>query len=369
MKLFKAILFYPISLIYGLVVNIRNTLFDLNIFKSEEFEIPVISVGNITVGGTGKTPTTEYLIRLLQDNYKLAILSRGYMRKTKGFILANQDSSVETIGDEPYQVQKKFPDITVAVDEKRVRGIKKIQELKKDIDVIILDDAFQHRSVKPGFSILLIDYTQPFFEDSFLPYGRLRDNPKEKHRANIILVTKAPKDIKPIDMRIMATNLELRAYQSLHFSSLIYSQLLPVFNNSITSIEIDSLKEKKYTILLVTGIGNFKPVLEYCNNTVTKVIHLPFKDHHKYTKKDIQLISEKYKSINAENKLILTTEKDAGKIRNIQFKDNEIKNKLFYCPIEFTILNNEKEDIDKQIINYVKKDKSQYRFITTKRQY
>ncbi len=369
MKFFKVILLYPVSLIYGLVVNIRNTLFDLKIFKSEEFEIPVISVGNITVGGTGKTPTTEYIIRLLQDNYKLAILSRGYKRKTKGFILANKNSTIESIGDEPYQVQQKFPNITVAVDEKRVRGIKKLQELNKAIEVIILDDAFQHRSVNPGFSILLIDYTQPFFEDSFLPYGRLRDSPKEKDRADVILVTKVPKDIKPIDMRIMATNLVLKAYQSLHFSSLIYSQLLPVFNNTITSIEIESLKEKEYTVLLITGIGNFKPVLEYCNNTISKLVHLPFKDHHKYTKKDIQLVSEKYKSISAENKLILTTEKDAGKIRSITFDDNEIKNKLFYCPIEFTILNNEKEDLDKQIISYVKKDKSQYRFITTKRQY
>jgi len=369
MKFLKVIILYPISLIYGLVVNIRNTLFDFKILKSQEFEIPVISVGNITVGGTGKTPTTEYIIRILQDKYKVAVLSRGYKRKTKGFVLANEKSSVETIGDEPYQIKQKFPKIILAVDEKRTRGITNLQQLDIGIDLIILDDAFQHRYVKPGLSILLIDYTQPFFEDSFLPYGRLRDSSKEMHRADIILVTKAPQDIKPIDMRIMATNLNLKAYQSLYFSTLKYSKLISVFNNSISDINIETIKEKKYSVVLVSGIGNFKPLLEYCKKTVKNLIHIPFKDHHKYTEKNIESISEKFDSIDTENKLILTTEKDAGKIKNIFFENQEVKDKLFFCPIQFEILNGEKEEFDTQIISYINKDKNQYRFMTSKKKF
>ncbi|MCF6365901.1 MAG: tetraacyldisaccharide 4'-kinase [Bacteroidales bacterium] len=369
MKFLKVILLYPLSLIYGFAVNIRNTLFDFNILKSQEFEIPVISVGNITVGGTGKTPTTEYIIRILQEKYNVAVLSRGYKRKTKGFFLATSKSTVEEIGDEPYQIKQKFPKTVIAVDEKRVRGISNIQQLNPDIDVIILDDAFQHRYVKPGLSILLIDYTQPFFEDFFLPYGRLRDSSKEKHRADIVLVTKAPPDIKPIDMRIMATNLELRAYQSLYFSTLKYSELLPVFNNSVSEINTDIIKEKKYSAVLVSGIGNFKPLLEYCNKTADSLVHIPFKDHHKYTEKDLVLIAEKYRSLKTENKIILTTEKDAGKIKNISIGDKEIKENLFCCPIEVEILNGEKEDFDSQIMGYINKDKSQYRFMLSKKKF
>jgi len=350
------------------VINIRNTLFDLKILKSKSFDIPVISVGNITVGGTGKTPVTEFIIRTLQ-NCNTAVLSRGYKRKTKGFVLADNNSSVEQIGDEPYQINQKFTNITVAVDEKRVHGIEELQKLNKELDLIILDDAFQHRRVTPGFSILLIDYTQAFLEDHFLPYGRLRDSPKERHRANTILITKAPKDIKPIDMRIMATNLELKAYQTLYFSSIKYNNLLPVYNSIEEKANIESLKENNYSVILVTGIGNFAPILSYCENLVKEVVHIKFADHHKYTEKDIAVISEKFNNISSENKIILTTEKDAVKIRDISCNNTEMQSSFFYCPIEIEILNNEKEDFENQIINYLKKDKEQYRFLTSKRQY
>lgn len=366
MKFFKVIFLYPISLIYAFAVNIRNTLFDLKFFKSEEFDLPVISVGNITVGGTGKTPVTEYLINALRKKYKIAVLSRGYKRKTKGFVLADIESDVNTIGDEPFQIKQKFPEIILAVDEKRSRGIKRLQELEEKPDLVILDDAFQHRHVKPGLSILLIDYTQPFFEDYFLPLGRLRDNPKEKHRAHIILVTKAPSDIKPIDMRIMATNLELKAYQTLFFTSFIYKYFYPVYKNVNKKLKFEEVE--KTTVLLVTGIGNHKQMVVQCNKFAKEIIHLKFKDHHKYTEKDIKTISERYKNIDSDNKIILTTEKDAGKIKNLMC-DEEIKNKMFYCPVEIKILNNEKEIFEERVFTYIKKDEGQYRFLTSRRQY
>jgi len=368
MKFLKVIFLYPVSLIYGLVINIRNTLFDLKILKSKSFDIPVISVGNITVGGTGKTPVTELIIRALH-NYNLAVLSRGYKRNTKGFILAENTSTVEQIGDEPFQIKQKFPNIYVAVDEKRVHGIEELQKTDIELDLIILDDAFQHRKVIPGFSILIIDYTQAFSEDHFLPYGRLRDNPNERHRANTILITKAPKNIKPIDMRIMATNLELKAYQTLYFSSIKYNKLLSVYDSGEQKATIQSLKDKNYSVILITGIGNFKPILSYCEELVIEVMHIKFADHHKYTEKDISNISEKFNSLNSGNRVILTTEKDAVKIKDITCNNIEMKNNFFYCPIEIEILNNEKEDFEKQIINFVKKGEEQFRFLTSKKQY
>jgi len=368
MKILKVIFLYPISLIYGFVINIRNTMFDLNIFKSKSFDIPVISIGNLTVGGTGKTPTTEFLIRSLKGNYKIAILSRGYKRKTKGFILSDNNSTVEDIGDESFQIKQKFPNIIVAVDEKRVNGIIQLQKLEKDIDIIILDDAFQHRKVTPGYSILLLDYTQPFLEDAFLPYGRLRDSIKEKYRANTILVTKATKDVKPIEMRIMATNLELKPYQTLYFSTIDYGNLKSVYSKE-KYLELDSIKENNLTVVLVSGIGNYAPMLSYCKGLSNEVIHIKFPDHHEYTKKDILNITNKFKNIESLNKIIVTTEKDAVKIKDVICENENVRNNFFYCPIEMLILNNENDDFTKQISDYIKKDKEQHRFLVSKRQY
>ena len=211
------ILFYPLSLIYGIVVWIRNVMFDINILKSKEFTIPVISVGNITVGGTGKTPHVEYLIRLLKDEFKIATLSRGYKRKSFGFVLANESSTVIEIGDEPRQIKQKFPEIAVAVDSNRVKGINKLLQSEKNLNAIILDDAFQHRYVSPGLSILLVDYNNPLKDDYLLPFGRLREQAGERQRADIIIVTKCPSKIKPIDQRLLEKDLKMFAYQKLFF--------------------------------------------------------------------------------------------------------------------------------------------------------
>ncbi len=187
---------YPVSWLYGAVVIIRNKLFDWGLFRSKSFDVPVICVGNLSVGGTGKTPHTEYLIKLLHDKYQVAVLSRGYKRRTQGYVLATPQSTARTIGDEPYQMYTKFPSVTLAVDENRCHGIEKLLALKKPaVDVVLLDDAFQHRYVKPGLSILLTDYHRLFCDDALLPAGRLREPVSGKNRAQIIIVTKCPQDI------------------------------------------------------------------------------------------------------------------------------------------------------------------------------
>lgn len=369
MKILKALLLYPLSIFYRIVVNIRNTLFDLTILKSKEFDFPIISVGNITVGGTGKTPVTEYLVSLLRQKFKVAVLSRGYKRKTKGFFIADDESTVETIGDEPLQIKLKFPDITVAVSERRVKGVEKLLASEHEVDLVILDDAFQHRYIKPGLSILLVDYTQPFFQDYYLPYGRLRESPFQRHRAEIIIVTKAPEDIKPIDMRIMATNLTLRPYQTLYFSRIDYKGLMPVFDNQLFSLDEDTLQRKKYSMLLVTGIGNPKPIEQYCSKITEDIKTLRFPDHHSYGDKDLKKIISAFESIENKNKIIITTEKDALRIRTIQSIKNEDKNLFYYYPIEMKILNKEQSDLNKHILSFVKKGRGQVKFLTSMRQY
>jgi len=248
---------YPISFLYGIGVSLRNKLFDWKFLQSKSFDIPIICVGNIAVGGTGKTPHTEYLIRFLQDRYQVAVLSRGYKRHTKGYILADSESSARTIGDEPYQIKKKFPAITVAVDEKRVRGVENLLKLNTPkVEVVLLDDAFQHRYIEAGMNIILTDYHRLFCDDALLPAGRLREPDKAKNRAQIVIVTKCPADIKPIDYNIIAKRLDLFPYQKLFFSSFLYGNLIPVFPESgNTPRKLNSLK-KSENILLVTGIAS-----------------------------------------------------------------------------------------------------------------
>ena len=219
----------PLSWLYGLGVGFRNMLFEAGILKSHTYATPVISVGNITVGGTGKTPHVEYLIRLLKDKTNLAVLSRGYKRKSRGFLLADNDSTMYDIGDEPFQIKQKFPDITVAVDKKRTRGISRLinGEAGKDIDVILLDDAFQHRYVRAGISILLVDYHRLIIYDELLPSGRLREPVGSKDRADIVIVTKCPPDIKPMDYRVITKAMALYPYQQLYFSTHEYKPRQP----------------------------------------------------------------------------------------------------------------------------------------------
>ncbi len=358
-KILRALVLYPISIIYLTVMFIRNRMFDNNfIFKEKQFSIPIISVGNITVGGTGKTPHIEYLISILKNKFDIATLSRGYKRKTKGYILANEKSTVYEIGDEPKQIKQKFSDIKVAVDEKRVRGIKQLEhDSPKKLDIILLDDAFQHRHIKPGLSILLVDFTQPMFDDHVLPYGRLRENRHEKRRANIILITKTPSDIKPIEKRILIKNLKIFPFQNLYFTTLEHGSLTPIFNpEKYKDFQITKV-EQDYSVLLITGIANPIHLKKHIESFSQNVELLQFPDHHNYTKKDIDSIVKRYESIKEERKIIVTTEKDAVRLQDVKSIEELRKLPVFFVPLTIRFLGKDKQEFDNQIINYVTKNK------------
>jgi tetraacyldisaccharide 4'-kinase len=346
---------FPLSIIYGFVVWFRNKLFDFKIIKQHEFDIPVISDGNISVGGTGKTPHSEYIISLFQKDFNIALLSRGYGRKTKGFLIADENSTSKTIGDEPMQIKKKFQNITVAVDEKRVRGINKLTE-NSDLNLVILDDAYQHRSVKPGMNILLIDYYNLISEDHILPAGNLRESETEKYRAHIIFITKSPKNIKPIDRRIIEKDLVLYPYQSLYFTTLNYGNLINIFNKN--TIELNN----KTHYLILTGIANPKPLYKYISDIADNTTKIKFSDHHKWSSHDFEKIKTAYKNISEINKIIITTEKDYIRLIDSEFIELIKELPIYYIPIEVDFLDQEQKKVfNKQIVNYVKKNKRSYR--------
>ena len=344
----------PIAWLYGLGVRIRNGLFEAGILKSKSYDIPIISIGNITVGGTGKTPHTEYLIRLLQRKYKVAVLSRGYKRKSKGFILATEKSSMPTIGDEPYQMRHKFPGIYVAVDKNRRRGIERLcdEQVAPGTEVILLDDAFQHRYVQPGINILLIDYHCLICDDKLLPAGRLREPEEGKSRANIVIVTKCPHDITPMGFRVISKALKLYPYQDLFFSTLKYGDLTSLFLEE--KRPIGSLSQGIH-VLLLTGIASpeqMKMDLEYYGATI---FPLSFNDHHYFSAKDVMAINETYAGIPAP-KLIVTTEKDATRLKELNGLSNEVKSALYVLPTEIEFLRNQQKSFNENIINYVSKN-------------
>jgi len=343
-------LLFPFAVLYGLVVGLRNMLYDLDILKGYEFDIPVISVGNITVGGTGKTPHVEYLIRLLSPYYRVAVLSRGYKRKTRGFLIAGPESTVDDLGDEPYQMHKKFPEVKIIVDEKRVRALKKIENEMKDIEVVIMDDAFQHRSVKPGLSMLLIDYNLPLSKELYLPAGRMRESRHEKKRADLVVFTKCPETLKPIEERIRVKYFNPFPYQRVYFTKIVYGDPLPVFSGN---------KDRNYglnrqtAILAVAGIANPEPFVRYLKRVTDHVEFLSYPDHYRFGKKDLEKIGRKYEEINAERKMILTTEKDAMRLKAFCTFDPPFREIWFYIPIEIAVLqSSEKQDFENQILKY-----------------
>lgn len=344
---------YPISFLYGLGVGLRNKLFDWKFFRSKSFSVPTICVGNIAVGGTGKTPHTEYLIKLLENQYQVAILSRGYKRKTKGYVLANATSSAQSIGDEPYQIKMKFPHAIVAVDEMRVRGITNLCKLKNpSVDVVLLDDAFQHRYVEAGLNIVLTDYHRLFCEDVLLPAGRLREPEKAKHRAQIIIVTKCPEGLKPIEFNIISKRLNLFPYQKLYFSSFRYGKLVPVFPESGIKTRILSSVQRDENILLVTGIASPVVLEKEIRKYTRHVKLLSFGDHHHFKNKDIKRIIEEFNRMKGK-KMIITTEKDATRLIGHPLFTDEIKKQMYALPIKVDILQNQKDTFNKTILDYV----------------
>ena len=342
----------PLSWLYGLGVKMRNMLFNIGILKSRAFSTPVISVGNITVGGTGKTPHVEYLINILRNHYKVAVLSRGYKRKSKGFVLADSSSTVADIGDEPYQMKQKFPQVTVAVDKNRSHGIEQIEQGDNNIDVILLDDAFQHRYVKPGINILLVDYHRLIIYDKLLPAGRLREPLEGKDRADIVIVTKCPSDLKPMAYRVITKALNLFPYQRLFFTTISYGQLQPALHQG-TARDLHELKDDN--VLLLSGIASprqlYHDLSPYCGNIQT----LNFPDHHRFTPKDVLLINETFSAMEA-SKCIVTTEKDLTRLRDVEGLNDEVISHLYVLPITIQFMHEQEDMFNHYIIDYVRKN-------------
>jgi tetraacyldisaccharide 4'-kinase len=353
-SLIKNIVLSPFSLVYGLVTSVRNWFFDQGILKTTSFSIPIICVGNISVGGTGKTPHTEFVIGLLQSEWKTAMLSRGYKRTTKGFVLADEKSVSQTIGDEPFQIYQKFTEITVAVDEKRVRGVRKLMDIHPDFKAVILDDAFQHRYIHSGLSILLTDFSNLYTRDMVLPAGTLREWKSGSKRADIIVVTKCPADLKPIDMRIVETEIKPENNQMLFFSTYIYNEIIPVFPDAKPgSWSLAKVKESDAHVLLVAGIVNPEPIIECINKYTRYIDSLFFGDHHNFSPKDYAAIANEFDKLETESKIILTTEKDAARLVSDQNYPEKLKSRTFALPIRVEILNNQESLFIQKIKNYV----------------
>lgn len=332
-KLLAAIL-TPLSWIYGGVVFLRNKMFDMHLLPSESFDIPVISVGNVTVGGTGKTPHVEWLIEILSYQYNIAVLSRGYKRKTKGFVLATPHSTPSTIGDEPYQIYKKFSGIAkVAVCENRREGIRRIQELYPDVNLILLDDGLQHRYVTPKVSILLMDWHRPIYQDEMLPLGRLRDSLDSINRADFVIVSKVPQNVTPLDLMIVKRELDLLAFQQLMFTRYHYNPPVSVFEESRNyTLKLDRLGHDDM-VMVLTGIANPRGLIRYLLqfNFRMRVEH--FADHHDFSRKDLEKIAKEFEKMNGKHKVIITTEKDAVRLVNNPYFPEELKPFIYYIPI------------------------------------
>ena len=349
----------PLSWIYGCLVRLRNFCFDVGILKSHSFSVPIIAVGNITVGGTGKTPHVEYLIKLLKGRSKIAVLSRGYKRKSKGFIVADKDSTVRDIGDEPFQMKRKYPDTIVAVDKKRVHGIKILTEQNRSLDVILLDDAFQHRYVKPGINILLVDYHRLIIYDKLLPAGRLREPLSGKNRADIVIVTKCPTTLRPMDFRVITKAMDLFPYQHLYFTTLQYECLRHINNNSTRTFA--SLKPDEH-VLLLTGIASPQQIVEDLatlipeGETLSKrLTSMAFPDHHDFKKKDVLRINETFAAMPSP-KCIITTEKDAARLSCIEGLSDEVCQHLYSLPVNVKFMLEQEESFNENIIGYVRKN-------------
>lgn len=345
----------PFSFFYGMGVRLRNQLFDWGFLPTEQYPIPVICIGNLTAGGTGKTPHTEYIIQILLQCYNVAVLSRGYKRKTSGYLLATSKNTSREIGDEPYQIKRKFPELLVAVDSDRRRGIRNLLALpeEKRPEVILLDDAFQHRYVTPSLTIVLTDYRRLFYYDKLLPVGRLREPITGIRRADVVIVTKCDDDLKPIEFRIIEENMKLLAHQQLFFTQIAYADIVPVFPEEVASPRQLCDIKKDDDILLLAGIASpvhfIKEVERYSN----KVISLIFPDHHAFRKQDIRKIKERFDKMDSSKKIILVTEKDAARLQNNPLVPIEWKQVLYYLPITINFSADKGKPFDEMIKKHI----------------
>jgi len=352
MTAWKFILF-PFAITYGLAVKIRNKLFNSGFLKEKEFQIPTIGVGNLTVGGTGKTPFVEYLVRILKTQYRVATLSRGYGRTTTGFRLVDQFSDHEDVGDEPMQYSRKFGNkIIVSVDESRRKGIKFLMQNDLNLDAILLDDSLQHRYVKPGVSILLTEYHNLYMEDYFLPVGRLRDGISSAKRADIIIVTKTYKVLSPITRRRINDILKPEEHQKVYYSYLDYGDLVPLPGTK----EILP-KKKATTIVMFSGVANPEPLKDFLRDQCSELICFDFPDHHIFKKKDLQMIRANFEELFTQSKVIVTTEKDAMRLIKSPYLSEFRNLPVFYIPIEVKLHGTDESEFEKQILSYVENNR------------
>jgi len=345
------ILLLPIAFIYGLITAIRNRFYDWNFIKHTRFDVHTIGVGNLAVGGAGKTPLVEYMIRLfLSEGINAATLSRGYKRKTKGFVLASEKSSAEEIGDEPLMYKYKY-NIRVAVDGNRVNGVKKLLAEPEPPFVILLDDVFQHRSIKCGLNIVVSDFNNLYFNDSMLPAGRLREYKGGIIRADIIIITKMPERITPVELRNIIKDVNPKAHQQVFFSYIKYGELYSINN---PAHKMDTLNELfRFRIISFAGIANATPMVNYLKEYASEVRHLPFEDHHEYSVKDLEDIERYYDSFEGGNKILVTTEKDLMRLRNHSVVKIAERMNIFVLPIEVTFKDKE-EEFNQEILKYVR---------------
>lgn len=333
--LLSKLVLLPCSKIYGAITYVRNKLFDMKVLRQTEFDIPIVCVGNLAVGGTGKTPLVEYIAGAFRQSRNVAVLSRGYRRSTKGFIMAGRTSTPRDIGDEAFQIYHKFGGkVSVAVCEDRVFGINEIKRLNPSINLIILDDGFQHRYVKPTVSVVVSEYTNPIYRDSMLPYGRLREPRRGINRADIVVVSKCPDKMRPMDYRLVVKYLDLFPSQHLFFSHFEYMPLEPVFPDMAVALPFLDFLTPSDSILAIAGIGNPRPFVKRLKSFAAKVKVDVFPDHHNYTKKDIEHILARYKTLKGSQRIIVTTEKDAVRLACNPYFPYELKAHTYYLPVE-----------------------------------
>ena len=335
-KFISQFVLYPASRLYGAGVELRNMMFKCGIFKQRAFNVPVIVVGNIAVGGTGKTPHAEYIISLMRKHHTVGVLSRGYGRRTHGFRMVDDKSTPRTVGDEPYQMYHKYKGNKVffAVCEDRVKGIENMLRIHPEISVFVLDDAFQHRYVKPSVAIVLMEYSRPIFNDSLLPYGRLREPAEAIERADIVVVTKCPEDVKPLEFRMLKHNLNLFQYQQLFFSKFDYRDPVQLFPDVAKPVDSFKWLDKNDGILAVCGIGNPRPFIEHLRSFGALVRVKLFSDHHYYKERDYKEIVERFDNLKGNHKFIMTTEKDAVRILSSDNFPNRLKPFIYFIPVE-----------------------------------
>ena len=339
----------PLSWLYGAGVWIRNFLFDNGILKEVSFECPVVCIGNLTVGGTGKTPHTEFLLRQLLPELRVAVLSRGYKRRSRGFRLATMESSMLEIGDEPWQMKHKFPQAIVAVDANRRRGIRRLlsNEATRDVDIILLDDAYQHRYVRSGMNILITDYHRLITDDCLLPAGRLREPVSAKERAHIVIVSKCPSDMRPMDYRVVQEALNLKPFQHLFFTTLRYGHLHRLFEE--TPGQAEELTSDTH-VLLLTGIASPQQMLMDLQRITRHITPIAFSDHHQFRARDIERIEEAFTAMQGNKRIIVTTEKDATRLQVAKGLSTIVQRHIYVLPIEVVFLRGQHDEF-RQLID------------------